>query len=285
MTYRATGPNSWQVPSVSSVVRRRKSRLGIVVLTALAAAALAALVFARHQRRPPAALPLPPGCPLGETASPGSPGRAALPQAVRRSTTAGVDVSYYQGDIAWPRVYRAGVRFAFIRAYDGTDVFDSKFLANWSGARDAKLLRGAYQFFRPELSATDQADLMIKLLRTHGMGELPLVLDVETTGGLSLDAVAHQARLWVERVRTELKVEPIVYTNFGMWRWRGAAELASQPLWLAHYTAQCPSVPPPWQRWTFWQYTDAGRVPGITGPVDLDVFDGTLAELRGRFAR
>jgi lysozyme len=268
MTYRATGPNSWQVPGISSVVRRRRSRLGIVVLAALAAAALAALVFARHQRRPPAALPLPPGCPLGG-----------------RSTTAGVDVSYYQGDIAWPRVYRAGVRFAFIRAYDGIDVFDSKFLANWSGARDAKVLRGAYQFFRPELSAADQADLMIKLLRTHGMGELPPVLDVETTGGLSLDAVAHQARLWVERVRSELKVEPIVYTNYGMWRWRGAAELGSQPLWLAHYTAQCPSVPSPWRRWAFWQYTDAGRVPGITGPVDLDVFDGTLAELRKRFVR
>ena len=92
------------------------------------------------------------------------------------------------------------------------------------------------------------------------------------------------AKIWIDRVRSQLGVEPIVYTNVGMWRWRPATELGTQPLWLAHYTTECPSIPPPWLRWTFWQYTDAGRVPGISTPVDLDVFDGSLDELRRRFA-
>jgi lysozyme len=198
-------------------------------------------------------------------------------------TTPGIDVSYYQGDITWERVARAGVKFAFIRAYDGTSVFDAKFVANWQGAAKARLLRGAYQFFRPEQSPSDQADLMIRALRTHGMGELPPVLDVESTDGIPLELVAERAAAWIARVREQLKIEPIVYTNVGMWRWHPARELGTQPLWLAHYTTNCALVPAPWVRWAFWQYTDNARVPGITGAVDLDVFDGTLEDLRRRF--
>jgi len=52
---------------------------------------------------------------------------------------------------------------------------------------------------------------------------------------------------------------------------RPAVEISAQPLWLAHYTTSCPEVPRPWTRWKYWQYTDNGRVPGITGAVDLDL--------------
>jgi lysozyme len=172
------------------------------------------------------------------------------------------------------------VRFAFIRVADGTDVIDPKFEANWSGAQRAKILRGAYQYFRPEQGPADQADVLIRMLRAHGVGELPPVLDVEETAALPLATVAERAQVWIARVRSELHLEPIVYTNPGMWQSRGAPELATQPLWLAHYTQACPAIPQPWARWRFWQYTDNGRVAGIDGPVDLDVFDGRLGDLR-----
>jgi lysozyme len=248
------------------VRRRRKRKSSWLLVAALCCVAAAGLLLVRDRRESRHPLPLPRDCPLG-------------------ATTAGVDVSYYQGDISWPRVHRAGVTFAFIRAYDGIDVFDPKFVANWNGAKSAGILRGAYQYFRPDVSPIDQADALIRVLRMYGEGELPPVLDVETLDGRALPDVAAAAKLWIDRVRAELHVEPIVYTNYGMWRWRPATELGTQPLWLAHYTTQCPSIPGPWVRWTFWQYTDAGRVPGIGGSVDLDVFDGTLDDLRSRFAR
>lgn len=186
-------------------------------------------------------------------------------------TSLGIDVSYYQGEVVWPRVKKAGVIFAFIRAYDGTEIFDTQFLANWRGAKRAGIERGAYQYFRPELAPIDQADVMIKALRLYGVGELPPVLDIETTAGLPLQMVAERAKIWIDRVRSELEVEPIVYTNPGMWRFRPGTEISSQPLWLAHYTTTCPELPQPWQRWNYWQYTDNGRVPGINGPVDFDL--------------
>jgi lysozyme len=248
------------------VRRRRKRKSSWLVIAALCCVVAAGILLVRDRRTPYHPLPLPHDCPLG-------------------AATAGVDVSYYQGDITWPRVYRAGVRFAFIRAYDGVDVFDAQFIANWNGAKAAGLLRGAYQYFRPTVSPIEQADALVRVLRTYGEGELPPVLDIETLDGRTLAEVAAAARLWIDRVRAELHVEPIVYTNPGMWAWRPAIELGTQPLWLAHYTSQCPVIPAPWVRWTFWQYTDAGQVPGIGGSVDLDVFDGTVDDLRRRLGR
>ena len=194
-------------------------------------------------------------------------------------TTAGIDVSYYQEAIDWERVRRAGIEFAFIRLSDGATQRDARFAANWSEARRAGVVRGAYLFFRPEQSIAAQADLMIAAMRGRERGDLPPVIDVEVDGGLAAPIVAARARIWVERVRAGLGVEPIVYTGGDLWRNGGAELLGSQPLWVAHYTPSCPTLPSPWTRWTFWQHTDRGAVPGIDHAVDLDLFAGTLGEL------
>lgn len=256
------------------MVRRRTRSLRIPVVTAAFVIAFTAFVLWRavdtrerpHPEPPLRPPPLPPGCPLP-------------------ASTAGIDVSHHQGDIAWSRVRRAGIAFAFIRISDGETAADPKFATNWHDAKRAGVLRGAYQFFRPAEDPIAQATLVVRALRQHGLGELPPVLDIEVTGGLPLARVIANARVWIEYVRSQLGVEPIVYTNPGMWRWTSANELARQPLWVAHYTTSCPSVPPPWSRWTFWQYTDAGRIDGIDAAVDLDVFPGSVDELRRRFRR
>ncbi|MBA3542762.1 MAG: glycoside hydrolase family 25 protein [Deltaproteobacteria bacterium] len=211
-----------------------------------------------------------------------------LPECQDGPTTPGIDVSYHQEKIDWRRVRRAGLRFAFIRISDGTTVEDPLFVRNWSGARAAGMLRGSYQYFRPDQSATAQADLVIAALR-EDPGELPPTIDVETTGGLKPAAIAAKIRVWVERVRTRLGIEPLVYTSPDFWREEVGTNIgpdqvrsvnpSEQPLWLAHYTTKCPTVPAPWTRWTFWQHSQTGRVPGIKGPVDLDVFAGTIDQL------
>jgi lysozyme len=111
------------------------------------------------------------------------------------------------------------------------------------------------------------------------------VIDVENAGGKSPAELVTRMQTWIARVRDKLGVEPIVYTGPEFWRDKAKnADLSAQPLWIAHYTRGCPTVPAPWKAWTFWQHTDNGRVPGIEGPVDLDLFAGTMADLEA-FAR
>jgi lysozyme len=194
-------------------------------------------------------------------------------------TTRGIDVSYYQETIRWSKVRRAGVMFAFIRVSDGTSLADPLFRTNWSGAKQAGVLRGAYQYFRPDTDPIEQADLLIEALQVDP-GELPPVIDVETDGGLTATEIARRVRQWVDRVHEKLEIDPIVYTGPDFWRDRvNGADFRQLPLWIAHYTTGCPTVPPRWTSWTFWQHTDTGRVNGIEGPVDLDVFAGDYQQL------
>lgn len=201
------------------------------------------------------------------------------PECRQGPTIPGIDVSYYQNTIDWRRVRKSGVLFAFIRVSDGATFADPMFATNWNAARPTGVYRGAYQYFRPDENATAQADLLIAAIR-RDPGELPPVIDVETAGGKSAAQIARAIKVWVERVREKLGVEPIIYTGPDFWKTSvDNADLTSQPLWIAHYTGACPTIPAPWRTWTFWQYTERGEVPGITGPVDLNVFAGTFTEL------
>jgi lysozyme len=198
------------------------------------------------------------------------------------ATTKGIDVSKWQGTIDWTKVANAGYAYAFIRVSDGVNTVDQKFATNWSAAKSVGIIRGAYQFFRPSQSATAQADLMIAKLGQYTPGDLPPVIDVEDDGGLSPATVTARVRQWVDRVQAALGVVPIVYTGKYFWRDEvgSPASFAPNPLWIAQYTSLCPDIPGPWSRWTFWQYTDSGTVPGIAGPVDTNRFNGSLAQLQ-----
>jgi lysozyme len=174
------------------------------------------------------------------------------------------------------------VQFAFIRLSYG-DVFrDPKFDANWSGALAAGVTRGAYQFFRPSQSVTEQADLMIDAMATMQPGDLPPMLDVEATDGKSASVIASEITQWMDRVQGALGVTPIVYSGSYFWRDQVGGSKAQQddPFWIAQYTSKCPNLPLPWQRWTLWQYSNTGAVAGIKGHVDLDRFNGNADDLR-----
>ena len=197
-------------------------------------------------------------------------------------TTPGIDVSYYESPINWTAVRNSGIRFAFIRVSDGTGFHDPKFASYWTAAKAAGVIRGAYQFFRPNQSITAQADLLINALGgTYTPGDLPPVIDVEVTGSVSPATLAADVRVWVNRVKAALGVDPIVYTGKYFWRDQvgGNTSFVSNSLWIAQYTSLCPDLPAPWATWTFWQNTSTGTVPGISGGLDLDKFNGTPDQL------
>lgn len=196
-------------------------------------------------------------------------------------TVAGIDVSKYQGAIDWPAVRGAGIAFAFVRVSDGLSDPDPTFATNWAGAAAAGVMRGAYQFFRPLRDPVAQADLVVDAMGPLGPGDLPPVVDVEVADGVDPVTLAAAVRAWLERVEGRTGRRPIIYTGAHVWADAlDGADLSDYPLWLAQWDRDCPTVPAPWDDWTFWQTSATGRVAGIAGDVDTDVFRGDLAALR-----
>lgn len=192
----------------------------------------------------------------------------------------GIDVSYYQGVIDWKRVHAAGIEFAFARISDGITVVDPQFVANMAGMRHARVRRGAYQYFRAGADPIAQARLAVKAVRRAGGLDLQLVADVETDDGQPLDVVQTQLGRWLRHVERHTHRRPMIYTSPSLGTHLLGGRFGGRPLWVAHYAADCPSLPSGWTRWTFWQRSNSGRVDGINGNVDLDDFAGTRKTLR-----
>ena len=198
----------------------------------------------------------------------------------------GIDVSYHQGAIDWGRVAGAGKRFAFVRATAGTLTADTMYGANRSGARTAGLTIGTYHYANPDTAPNDAANEASWFLRnaTIASGDLRPVLDLEVSNGLGSTALIAWAQTWLEQVTQATGVRPIIYTNAGFWSGSMSntdwfARNGYAVLWIAHWTsASQPNVPAgAWagNGWTFWQYSSTGTVPGVTGAVDLDRFNGS----------
>jgi lysozyme len=199
------------------------------------------------------------------------------------STVEGIDVSEFQGNVDWAKVKASGRQFAIIRVSDGTGHLDSTFAQNWAGAKNAGLIRGVYQFFEPGGDAVAQANLLLsKIGGALGPDDLPPMIDVEVTGSQTPATVNSKIHQWIDKVQAATGKKPLIYT--GTWFWDpnvNSSDFASYPLVESYYCSNCcPNLPKPWSKWTMWQYSSTGSVPGISGNVDLDKFDGTLAQLQ-----
>ena len=188
----------------------------------------------------------------------------------------GIDVSTYQGRIDWPEVARQHVRFAFIKASEGTTLRDARFGRNWRGARAAGILSGAYHYFQPSRDGAAQARLFIATVPLRA-GDLPPVLDVEAPRFHDVADMRRQVRQWLAAVEAHYGVRPILYSNYAFYRRYLAGHFDDYPLWLAHYEVARPALPA--SRWIIWQHSDEAYVPGIRGPVDFNVFQGSYATL------
>jgi len=197
----------------------------------------------------------------------------------------GIDVSDYQGSINWTKVKNDGIDFVFIKATEGVSILDSRLSAYRKDARAAGLICGYYHFFHPRSSMQGQIDNFCSAIEQLYPGDLPPVLDLEVPEQWQSFNVAERiqlVKLWVEGVRAKLGVDPIIYCSayFPDDILGNDPYLAKYPLWVAHYRQGGPRVPQPWGIWTFWQSSDAGRVSGIAGDVDLDQFNGSLQQLK-----
>jgi hypothetical protein len=105
------------------------------------------------------------------------------------------------------------------------------------------------------------------------------VLDLESADGLAASVVVSKAKVWLAKIESALKVKPFIYTAAFMSSVIGT-NFGGYTLWVANYQTTCPTMPSGWTDWHFWQHSDSGSVAGISGAVDSNYFNGTLAQLQ-----
>ena len=198
----------------------------------------------------------------------------------------GGDVSNNQGVIDWTVNPWA---FAVIKGTEGTNFQDQFFAANWQGAVARGIVPWAYHFGRP-FQNSGHAEAVYHLNYVgpqtggiqigQGFGALDLEDDTDPTADLYAYAMDYFG-VW-ERA---LAIKPPLYSRNGdgymdRHNLTGHADLAEHPLWLASPGDMNPPIPNGWQTATFVQRSWTGQVAGINGVVDLDVFNGTLDQLK-----
>ena len=199
---------------------------------------------------------------------------------LRADSFEGVDVSAFQGDIDWKQVKKSGIDFAMIRlGYRGYGtgklVEDEYARQNLRNAADAGLAVGAY-FYSQALNideVNDEIIFMLEVLDNRAL-DMPIVLDWEIptadarTANMDARTLTDIQKYFCEKM-TELGYKPMIYFN-----WHQSSnlyylsELEDYEFWLALYQDR---MSYPWKV-EMWQYTDKGRVPGIYGDVDLNVY-------------
>ena len=163
-----------------------------------------------------------------------------------------------------------------MKATEGGDYKDHRFDENFRQAKEAGLIRGAYHFYNPNTDPIRQADFFISQVKLQ-KGDLVPVLDIERKPK-DVEQMQADLKKFLQRLEQHYGVKPIIYTSYKYKkRYLDELEFDTYPFWIAHYYVDLLSYEGEWQ---FWQHTDYGVVPGIESNVDLNVFNGSLEELK-----
>jgi lysozyme len=221
---------------------------------------------------------------------------AVVAARVRLQPVRGLDISSYQhagARIDWPQLAGHGISFVSVKVAESTYYRNPYYHSDVRAAAAAGLAVMPYVFANPgRVGGAPTARYAVWAAgNLRGPGRLPLVVDLENDPYLAgKDCYGLNARKmngwiagFVGQARALTGKWPVIYTTANWWReCTGAtSRFRRDPLWLAAYGGTKPAVPSTWRHWTFWQYDNAGRLPGI-GTADLDYYQptGDLPALR-----
>lgn len=193
----------------------------------------------------------------------------------------GVDVSHYQGSIDWPVLAGEDIRFAYIKATEGSSHVDRLFSYNWEHARQTNLAVGAYHFFSFDSSGLTQAENFINCVGA-APGMIAPVIDVEYYADKkdnppAAESVRAELKLMLEALQSHYGMVPIIYSTEDVWEKYIKDYFDEYPLWIRNVI----TTPGTDADWVLWQYTNRGRLAGYQGEeqyIDINVFDGSLEQ-------
>jgi lysozyme len=198
-------------------------------------------------------------------------------------TIHGIDVSYAQGKIDWPKVKGMDenglhVSFAFIKATDGENFIDPTFQRNWREAAKTGIICGAYHFFRPERNGKTQAKWFLRTAKLE-RSDMPLVVDIEKLDGVSPEKMRIELDACLSYLKYRSPVKPMIYSGLSFYTDYLKGYFDEYPLWIAHYDKPETQVNQA-AKWQFWQHSSKATVNGIKHAVDFDTFKGDSVAFR-----
>ncbi|WP_156802459.1 glycoside hydrolase family 25 protein [Corynebacterium lubricantis] len=198
----------------------------------------------------------------------------------------GIDVASHQrpggAPIDWNSVAASGQRFAYVKASEGHGWANDFYGEDVAAANAAGLLTGAYHYARPDSNPHAQANYFASMVNSGPATNLPPVLDLEETDGLNAVDLQNWTRAFLQTFEAQTGRTPMIYTYRYFWvdEMANTTEFSNYPLWLAAYQDQAPAPMGGWDTVSFWQRSETGTVSGVDANVDLNLFNGTEAQLQ-----
>lgn len=175
-----------------------------------------------------------------------------------------------QGKVDYP------ISFIYIKSTEGATLLNPFYHTDYRAAKAHGYRVGSYHFFSIHSSAEQQARHFLKNSRI-AKGDFPPVLDIEPTheqiqkmGGARI--LFERIRIWLKMVERQTGIRPILYiSQIFVNRYLPLAPdlKKNYDIWIARYGEYKPDV-----RLVYWQLSQDGRVRGIRGDVDINVFNG-----------
>lgn len=210
------------------------------------------------------------------------PARAIPPSGGRQYR--GIDISEFQGEIDFEEVRRSGIEVVYIRVGAG-EYTDEYFAENYERAKAAGLKIGFYHYVTAR--SVEEGRRQARFFASLAAGREPdmrLAMDFEYFGSLSVSQINAISEAYLDELTALTRREAVIYSDLSNARNIFSCALAEKyPLWAAQYGADEPSANGKWREWVGFQYTDEGRVGGIYGNVDRNIFtEGIFLSDSGR---
>ena len=210
------------------------------------------------------------------------PARAIPPSGGRQYR--GIDISEFQGEIDFEEVRRSGIEAVYIRVGAG-EYTDEYFAENYERAKAAGLKIGFYHYVTAR--SVEEGRRQARFFASLTAGREPdmrLAMDFEYFGSLSVSQINAISEAYLDELTALTRREAVIYSDLSNARNIFSRALAEKyPLWAAQYGADEPSANGKWREWVGFQYTDEGRVGGIYGNVDRNIFtEGIFLSDSGR---
>lgn len=196
----------------------------------------------------------------------------------------GIDISEFQGEIDFEEVRRSGIEAVYIRVGAG-EYTDEYFAENYERAKAAGLKIGFYHYVTAR--SVEEGRRQARFFASLAAGREPdmrLAMDFEYFGSLSVSQINAISEAYLDELTALTWREAVIYSDLSNARNIFSRALAEKyPLWAAQYGADEPSANGKWREWVGFQYTDEGRVGGIYGNVDRNIFtEGIFLSDSGR---